>query len=70
MSLAVLCATRHIGLVMVIAFAVPSRAATAVVCAYVLAALLVSTPYVIWQRRLAGRERAAAVSAAGSSTTP
>jgi BASS family bile acid:Na+ symporter len=69
-SLAVLCATRHVGLVMVIAFTVPSRPAVAVVCAYVLAAMVVSTPYVVWQRRQAARERSLAVSAAGPSTTP
>jgi BASS family bile acid:Na+ symporter len=51
-SLAVLCATRHVGLVMMIAFAlVPSHGALAVISAYLVAALLVSTPYVIWSRK-------------------
>lgn len=50
MSLAVLCATRHIGLVIVVGFARPSRAAVAVLSAYIIAALLVSTPYMAWQR--------------------
>ena len=51
-SLGVLCATRHVGLVMMIALAlVPSRGALAVISAYLVAALLVSTPYVIWSRR-------------------
>jgi BASS family bile acid:Na+ symporter len=50
-SLGVLCATRHVGLVMMIAFAlVPSSGALAVISAYLLAALLVSTPYVMWVR--------------------
>jgi BASS family bile acid:Na+ symporter len=51
-SLGVLCATRHVGLVMMIALAlVPSRGALAAISAYVLAALVVSTPYVMWNRR-------------------
>jgi BASS family bile acid:Na+ symporter len=49
-ALAVLCATRHIGLVIVVGFARPSRAAVAVLSAYIVAALLVSTPYLAWQR--------------------
>ena len=50
-SLGVLCATRHVGLVMMIALAlVPSRGALAVISAYLLAALMVSTPYVMWVR--------------------
>ena len=53
-SLGVLCATRHVGLVMMIAFAlVPTQGALAAISAYVIAALLVSTPYVMWsQNRL------------------
>ena len=51
-SLGVLCASRHVGLVMMIAFALmPSRGALAVISAYVIAALLVSTPYVMWSRK-------------------
>lgn len=50
-ALAVLCATRHIGLVMMIAFAVQSRASLAVVSAYLVAAIVVSTPYVLLVRR-------------------
>jgi hypothetical protein len=51
-SLGVLCATRRVGLVMMIAFALmPSREALAVISAYVIAALLVSTPYVMWSRK-------------------
>jgi len=51
-SLGVLCASRHVGLVMMISFAlVPSRAALAVISAYLLAALMVSTPYVMWVRK-------------------
>lgn len=50
MSLAVLCATRHIGLVVLVGFASPSRTAVAVLSAYIVAALLVSTPYLAWQR--------------------
>ena len=58
-SLGVLCATRHVGLVLMIAFAlVPSRGALAVISAYVIAALMVSTPYVMWSRK---RLRALAV---------
>ena len=49
-SLAVLCATRHIGLVILVGFAHPSRAALAVLSAYIIAALVVSTPYMAWQR--------------------
>jgi bile acid:Na+ symporter, BASS family len=55
-ALAVLCATRHIGLVIVVGFARPSREAVAVLSAYIVAALLVSTPYMVWQRRRPGAE--------------
>jgi BASS family bile acid:Na+ symporter len=50
-ALAVLCATRHIGMVMLIASAGASRAAAAAISAYLVVALLVSTPYLLWIQR-------------------
>jgi BASS family bile acid:Na+ symporter len=57
-SLAVLCATRHIGLVILVGFARPSRTAVAVLSAYIVAALIVSTPYMAWQRARLAAQRA------------
>jgi predicted Na+-dependent transporter len=47
-SLAIACATRHIGLALLIAANAPGRHALALVVAYLLASVVVSIPYVRW----------------------
>jgi len=49
--LGLLCATRHVGLAMLIVLSLRNRAAVAALGAYLLAALLMSVPYVAWARR-------------------
>jgi len=52
-SLAVACASRHIGLALLIAAHAPRERALALVLAYLLASLVVSTPYLAWMARRA-----------------
>lgn len=51
LALGILCATRHVGLAMLVVLSVRNQAAAAALGAYLLAALLVSMPYVAWARR-------------------
>lgn len=51
LALGILCATRHVGLAMLIVLSVRNQPAAAALGAYILAALLVSVPYVKWARR-------------------
>ena len=50
LALGILCASRHVGLAMVLAATVKNRATVAAIGAYILAGLLVSIPYVRWAR--------------------
>ena len=50
-SLAIACASRHIGLALLIAANAPSRRALELVVAYLLASAVVSIPYVLWIKR-------------------
>jgi BASS family bile acid:Na+ symporter len=50
-SLAIACASRHIGLTLLIAANAPSRRALELVVAYLLASAVVSIPYVLWIKR-------------------
>ncbi len=52
-SLAVACATRHIGLALLIAANAQGPTALALVATYLFASALVSIPYVRWRRRVA-----------------
>jgi hypothetical protein len=51
-ALAVTCATRHIGVAMVIAAATPGPRTVVLIVAYVLASALVIIPYMKWRGRV------------------
>jgi BASS family bile acid:Na+ symporter len=53
-SLAVACASRHIGIALLVASDYPSERALALIAAYLLASVLVSVPYVRWRRKVLG----------------
>lgn len=50
-ALAISCATRHIGLAVLVAATVPGPRIAVLVAAYILASALVSIPYMQWRRR-------------------
>ncbi len=50
-ALAIACATRHVGIAMVVAASVPGPRTAVLVAAYLLAAAVVSIPYLRWRRR-------------------
>jgi BASS family bile acid:Na+ symporter len=50
-ALAIACATRHVGLAVLVASAFPGLRTVAVIAAYTIASLLVSIPYLAWRRR-------------------
>lgn len=54
-TLAVACATRHVGLAVLVASAFPGIRTVAVITAYAIASLMVSLPYLAWRRRGASR---------------
>jgi BASS family bile acid:Na+ symporter len=54
-SLAVACATRHIGLALLVAAGARSRNAVPLVAGYLFASLAVSIPYVRWRKRVHAR---------------
>jgi len=51
-ALAIACATRHVGLAVLVAATFPGIRTIAVVVAYSIASLLVSLPYLAWRRRM------------------
>jgi BASS family bile acid:Na+ symporter len=55
-ALAVCCATRHIGLAVLVAAAVPGPRTAVLVAAYIVASAVVSIPYVQWRRRVGGAD--------------
>jgi len=57
-ALAVVCGTRHVGIAMLAASAVPGPRTIALVLAYLVASAAVSIPYVRWRRRGADRRPA------------
>jgi len=57
-SLAVACATRHIGLALLIAANVKGPKTLALVAAYLFASALVCIPYIRWRRRVMSRQTA------------
>jgi bile acid:Na+ symporter, BASS family len=50
-ALAIACATRHVGIAVLVASAFPGLRTVAVIAAYTIASLLVSVPYLAWRRR-------------------
>jgi BASS family bile acid:Na+ symporter len=53
-ALAVCCATRHVGLAVLMAAAVPGPRTAVLVAAYIAASAAVAIPYVQWRRRMGG----------------
>jgi predicted Na+-dependent transporter len=53
-ALAVCCATRHVGLAVLVAAAVPGPRTAVLVAAYIVASAVVCIPYVQWRRRARG----------------
>jgi predicted Na+-dependent transporter len=50
-ALAIACATRHIGIALVVASAFPGPATVVIVLAYTIATAAVSLPYLRWRRK-------------------
>jgi predicted Na+-dependent transporter len=50
-ALAIACATRHLGIAVLVAAAVPGQRTGVLVMAYLIASLLASIPYVRWRKR-------------------
>jgi BASS family bile acid:Na+ symporter len=53
-ALAICCATRHVGLAVLVAAAVPGLRTAVLVAAYVVASAVVCIPYIGWRRRGSG----------------
>lgn len=51
-GLAIACATRHVGIAMIVAASVPGPRTAVIVVAYLLAAAIVSIPYLRWRQRM------------------
>ena len=51
-ALAVSCATRHLGLAILVAAAVPGPKTAVFIAAYIVASAIVAIPYLQWQRRM------------------
>jgi BASS family bile acid:Na+ symporter len=51
-ALAVCCATRHVGIAVLVAASVPGPRTTVLVAAYIVTSVAVSIPYLAWRRRL------------------
>lgn len=62
-SLAVACASRHVGLALLVAASYRGERALALVAAYLLASAIVSIPYVRWRRRVLDSDTTAVSSA-------
>ena len=54
-ALAVCCATRHVGIAVLVAASVPGPRTTVLVAAYIVTSIAVSIPYLAWRRRKAAR---------------
>jgi BASS family bile acid:Na+ symporter len=60
-ALAVSCATRHVGIAILVATAVPGPRTAALVAAYIVASAVVSIPYVQWRKRTTAKAIGTAV---------
>lgn len=59
-ALAIACATRHVGIAVLVATSFPGPRTTVLIGAYVVASAAVSLPYLHWRRTLAARTQATA----------
>lgn len=62
-ALGIACATRHVGVAVLVAVSFPGPRTAVLIAAYVVAAAVVSIPYLGWRRRVAGRRVLRAVPA-------
>ena len=53
-ALAVVCSTRHLGIVILVAASLPGARMAVLVVAYILASLLVTIPYMQWRQKVIG----------------
>jgi predicted Na+-dependent transporter len=58
-ALAVSCATRHVGLAVLVASAFPGPKTTVLIASYIVASALVSIPYLKWRRQVSARRAGA-----------
>lgn len=68
LSLAVACATRHVGLAMLIAARIQGPKTLALVSAYLISSILISIPYIHWIRQQGGRKPTKKIPADDSGT--
>ncbi len=59
--LAISCATRHIGVAVLVAAVVPGRPSAVLIVAYLVASMLAAIPYIRWRKKYHKAERAEAV---------
>lgn len=59
-ALAIACATRHIGIAVLVATSVPGPRTAVVIAVYIAVSLVVSLPYLHWRRAVSRRHKAAA----------
>jgi len=59
-ALAIACATRHIGIAVLVATSVPGPRTAVVIAVYIAVSLVVSLPYLHWRRAVSRRRKAAA----------
>jgi bile acid:Na+ symporter, BASS family len=57
-ALAIACATRHIGIAVVVAASVPGPRTAVIISTYIAVSLMISVPYLRWRRRMAARRLA------------
>jgi len=62
-ALAIACATRHIGIAVLVATSVPGPRTAVVIAIYIAVSLAISMPYLRWRRATAARRKAAAAAA-------
>jgi BASS family bile acid:Na+ symporter len=54
-ALAIACSTRHLGIAVLVASAMPGPRTAVIVAVYILTSALISMPYLHWRRRVAAR---------------
>jgi len=59
-ALAIACSTRHLGIAVLVASAMPGPRTAVIVAVYILTSALISIPYLHWRRRVAARAATAA----------
>lgn len=65
-ALAISCATRHIGVAVLVAAVVPGRPSAVLIVAYLVASMLAAIPYIRWRKKYHKAERVEAVGVAAT----